>query len=98
MFFYNSNLGLVCCADSYKSDFVTPLLTFDSFEDAKDFLLRQNNFWQFHKSIFYFDSSSRDPKNSATFKIRKFYGLNYYGIFCSAGVTRFYLPSDYFLD
>lgn len=98
MFFYNSSLNCVCFSKSFSDDSVTPLLTFDSFEDAKDFLLRQNNFWQFHKSIFYFDSSSRDPKNSATFKIRKFYGLSYYGIFCSAGVTRFYLPSDYFLD
>lgn len=98
MFFYNSNLNSVCLADSYKSDSVTPLLTFDSFEDAKDFLLRQSNFWQFHKSIFYFDSSSRDPKNSFTFKIRKFYGLNYYGIFCCSGDSRFYLPVDYFCE
>lgn len=100
MFFYNSHIGFVCHSDSFNSDKAIPLLTFDSFDDAKDFLLRQSsNFWQFHKSTFYYDSSCcRNPKNSATFKIRKFYGLNYYGIFCSAGATRFYLPFDYFHD
>lgn len=89
MFFYNSLLNCVCSSPSYDSISVTSLLTFDSFEQAKDFLER-HLCYQFHKSTFYYSDT-----DNRTFMVRKFYGMNYYGIVCYSGDSRFYLPRIY---
>lgn len=92
MFFYNSLLNCVCSSPSYDSISCTSLLTFDSFEQAKDFLEHQHC-EQFHKSTFYYEGCI--GTDSRTFMIRKFYGMNYFGIVCYSDDSRFYLPRNY---
>lgn len=86
MFFYNSLINLVCFSESYNSDDYNSLLTFDSFEQAFKFLLCCG-FTHVHKSTFYSGSYRR------SFRIRKFYGMNYYGIYDFNNSV--YVPFDY---
>ena len=85
MFFYNSHIDCVCQSDSYNSDSAIPLLTFDSYNDAEQFLFNhnfiksdknENLFWKkYERYDLRFNEYSQPD-----YKIRKFYGLNYYGI------------------